>query len=261
MKTFFITTIASLSTLAGFAQVGIGTLTPNSTLDIRGSLAANYRSFAASTTATATDNTLIYTGTLAATVTLPTAVTCTGRIYWIKNASTAAATPILTISTTGGQTIDGNANWILDEPNEIVRFVSDGSNWYVLSQDVAVPKTSTTGGSWLEGGNRVTGAKAIGTLANFSLPFIINNTERMRLSTNGYLGIGTINPAGRFHGLSEASDVGNKYLFEDYGAGTTQAMYMTKARGTAAAPSDLASGDAIGMMRFVPRFNGSIGTT
>ena len=242
------------------AQVGIGTLTPNSTLDVRGSLAAGYRSFTASTTATATDNTLVYTGTVAATLTMPTAVTCTGRIYWIKNASTTPATPILTVSTTGGQTIDGNANWILDEPDEVVRFVSDGSNWYVLSQDVAVPKTSTTGGAWLQGGNRVTATKAIGTLTNFSFPFIINNTERMRLNTNGYLGIGTINPTGRFHGLSEASDVGNKYLFEDYGAGTTQAIYMTKARGTAAAPADLVSGDAIGMMRFVPRFNGSIGT-
>lgn len=244
-----------------FAQVGIGTTTPNSMLDVRGSLAASVRSFSATTTAAATDNTLIFTGTSAATLTLPTAVTCAGRIYWIKNASTTSPTPVLTVGTTSTQTIDGNSSWALDEPNEAIRVVSDGANWWVLSQDVAVPKTSTTGGTWVEGGNRVTGTKAIGTLSNFSLPFVTNGIERMRLNTSGYLGVGTTNPSGRFHGVSEASDVGNNYIFEDYGAGTTQGIYMTKARGTAAAPADLSSGDAIGMVRFVPRYNGSLGTS
>ncbi|MBK8495517.1 MAG: hypothetical protein IPL50_11170 [Chitinophagaceae bacterium] len=41
-----------------YAQIGIGTTTPNSTLDIR-SLSLNYRAFTSGTTATSTDNTLI----------------------------------------------------------------------------------------------------------------------------------------------------------------------------------------------------------
>ena len=34
----------------------------------------------------------------------------------------------------------------------------------------------------------------IGTTTNFNLPFITNNVERMRILTNGNVGIGTINP-------------------------------------------------------------------
>ena len=41
------------------AQIGIGTTSPNSSLDVRGSLSTNYRSFTANTTAGATDNLLV----------------------------------------------------------------------------------------------------------------------------------------------------------------------------------------------------------
>ncbi|MBC7904910.1 MAG: tail fiber domain-containing protein [Gemmatimonadaceae bacterium] len=243
------------------AQVGIGTTTPNSMLDVRGSLSTNYRIFTTSVSALATDHTLVFEGTSARTLTLPTAVGCTGRSYWIKNASLTLPTPVLTIATTSGQTLDGSASWTLDEPDEAIKVISDGANWYVLTQNVIVPKTATTGGSWLQGGNKLAGEKSLGTITNIALPFITNNVERMRLSTTGFLGIGTTAPAGRLHLLSEASDTGNDYIFDDYGVGTTQGLYMRKSRGTAAAPTNLAANDAIGFLRFVPRFNGSLGTT
>ena len=66
------------------AQIGVGTTTPNSTLDVRGSMALKYTAFSASATASS-DNLLVFTGTSAATLTLPDATTCQGRIYWIKN--------------------------------------------------------------------------------------------------------------------------------------------------------------------------------
>lgn len=241
------------------AQVGIGTTTPNSMLDVRGSLSTNFRSFSSAITAASTDNTLVFTGTTNTTVTLPTAVSIAGRVYWIKNASATIPTPVLTVATTSAQTIDGNANWTLDEPNEIIRVVSDGSNWYVLNQDVAVPKTTTTGTAWVQGGNRVAGTKAIGTLTNFDLPFITGNTERMRLNTSGYLGINITSPTARLHIVNETVETGNDYMFDDYGAGTTQGIYINKSRGTVASPADLQNGDAIGWLRFVPRFNGSLG--
>jgi Chaperone of endosialidase len=243
------------------AQVGIGTTTPNSMLDVRGSLSTNYRTFTASTAAALTDNTLVFTGTISVTVTLPTAVGITGRNYWIKNASTTLPVPGVTIGTTSGQTIDGNANWLLDEAFEAVRVVSDGSNWYVLNQDVVVPKTATTGGAWMQGGNRVTAAKAIGTITTQDLPFITNNTEKMRINTNGYLGINTSSPGGRLQIVNEGVELGDDYLFDDYGAGTTQGIYMTKSRGTVAAPANLVNGDQVGWFRFIPRINGSISTS
>ncbi|MEP7377220.1 MAG: tail fiber domain-containing protein [Chitinophagaceae bacterium] len=169
------------------AQLGVGTTSPNSTLDVRGSLSTNYRSFTANTTAGATDNLLVFTGSAAATITLPTAVGVTGRNYLIKNASTTGPTPLVTIATTSSQTIDGIASWLLDETNESVWLISNGTNWHVASQ--SLPTGSGT--FWSQNGNNVTALKTLGTTSNYDLPFITNNTEKMRLTSTGRLGIGT----------------------------------------------------------------------
>ncbi|MBK7557527.1 MAG: hypothetical protein IPI54_04125 [Chitinophagaceae bacterium] len=131
MKKSLLLMMASVCAILTNAQIGIGTTSPNSTLDIRGSLSLNYRAFTAGTTASATDNTLIFTGTLAATVTLPDASTCMGRIYSIKNASTTIPLPVLTIATTAAQTIDAAAGWVLNDTKEMITLVSDGTNWNI----------------------------------------------------------------------------------------------------------------------------------
>jgi hypothetical protein len=259
MRSKTLIAILGLAAMQSNAQVGIGTTTPNSMLDVRGSLSTAFRSFTTGAV-TATDYTNVYTNTVAGSSTLPTAVGCAGRMYWVKNASPSATTPTLTINTTSSQTIDGATSWILDEANEIVCFVSNGTNWYVLNQVAAVAKTATAGGSWLEGGNRVTSAKSLGTITNFDLPFIINNTEKMRLNTTGYLGIGITAPIARIHAVNQGVELGDDYLFDDYGTGTTQGIYMTKSRGSIASPSDLALNDQIGYFRFVPRYNGIMGS-
>lgn len=240
------------------AQVGIGTPSPNSTLDIRGSLAAAYRAFTTGTTATATDYTLVFTGTANSTLALPDATACNGRQYWIKNASTTVPTPTLTVDPFSTQTLDAQATWVMDEPYETIRIASNGANWYLMSQDVPTPKSATSGGSWNEGGNSVSGIKAIGTINSYDLPFITNNVENMRLTTGGYLGLGTTAPIGRLHVVTQNSELGDDYVFDDYGTSTNQGFYMTKSRGTFASPADLQSGDQIGCLRFVPRFNGTL---
>ncbi|MEJ7588613.1 MAG: hypothetical protein WKI04_13715 [Ferruginibacter sp.] len=48
-----------------------------------------------------------------------------------------------------------------------------------------------TGTTWMQGGNNVSSLKTIGTTSNYDLPFITNNTERMRLSATGELAIGS----------------------------------------------------------------------
>jgi hypothetical protein len=115
------------------AQIGIGTTSPTSTLDIRGSISLNYRAFTASTTAASTDHNLVFTGTTAATVTLPDAAGCTGRVYAIKNASSTNPLPVVTIATTSSQTIDGSSTWLLNDTKEIITVISDGSNWNIIS--------------------------------------------------------------------------------------------------------------------------------
>lgn len=185
MKRIRITLFAILLNAYSFAQVGIGTTSPNTTLDVRGSLAANSRSFSTtSESVLSTDYALLFTGNAACTLTLPDATTCIGRIIHIKNTKTGTV-PVLTIATTSSQTIDGSTSWLLDDPNESVNVVSNGSNWLIMGQTLP----SGSGTSWTQGGNTVSSVKTIGTTTNYDLPFITNNTEQLRLLSNGDLTI------------------------------------------------------------------------
>ncbi|HLO37821.1 MAG TPA: hypothetical protein VK173_05005 [Lacibacter sp.] len=135
MKNLF-TIVLCVCVLCVKAQIGIGTTSPTSTLDVRGSLSLNYRAFTSSTTAASTDNTLLFTGTSAATVTLPDATGCAGRVYSIKNASTTSPIPVLTVATTSSQTIDGSSALLLSSNKSIVTVVSDGNNWNIMSSGI-----------------------------------------------------------------------------------------------------------------------------
>src|SRR5450432_759078 len=186
-RILFIVTAILLPSVYADAQIGVGTTSPNSTLDVRGSLAVSYRAFTGATSAAITDNTLVFTGTTAATLTLPTAASIAGRVYWIKNTSSNAS--VLTIATTSSQTIDGLASWTLTQTNKAIRVVSDGTNWLVASE--SLPGSSSGGTAWIYGGNNVTSQQNMGTTSNFDLPFLTNNTEKMRLTKTGSLAIGT----------------------------------------------------------------------
>jgi hypothetical protein len=190
MKKYVLLGTVIISLMPVYAQIGVGTTTPNSTLDVRGSLSTGYRAFTGNTTAAVTDNTLVFTGTLTATLTLPDATACAGRAYSIKNSSSNAS--LLTIATTSLQTIDGLSSWSLSLSNMALMVVSNGTNWYATAE--SVPGNSS-GNSWTRGGNNVSSLQNFGTTSNFSIPFISNNTERMRLTNTGFLGIGTNNPS------------------------------------------------------------------
>ena len=81
------------------------------------------------TITTAEDVILVDTSTSGITVKLPTKAA--GRRVTVKDKSGNAATNNVTISPTGaGETIDGNANLVLNINLAAVSFVSDGSNWF-----------------------------------------------------------------------------------------------------------------------------------
>jgi hypothetical protein len=169
------------------AQVGIGTVSPNSMLDLRGSFAPIYRSFTSATALTGTDYTLVFTGTSAATATLPDATTCPGRIYGIKNFSSTLPTPALTVATVSSQQIDGLSTWQMNQADQSLMVISDGNNWEVFNQYLP----SATGSYWSMGGNNVTSVMTIGTTSAYDLPFITNNSEKMRITSAGNVGIGS----------------------------------------------------------------------
>lgn len=57
---------------------------------------------------------------------------------------------------------------------------------------ITLSGSASTGGAWLLGGNAVTNSsQTLGTTSNFDLPFITNNTERMRIDSTGSVGIGS----------------------------------------------------------------------
>jgi hypothetical protein len=78
-------------------------------------------------TLTASDTVALVSGTV--TITLPTAVGITGKIYHIKNISNG----VITIATDGSETIDGEASASLIQKYEAATLMSDGTNWMILS--------------------------------------------------------------------------------------------------------------------------------
>lgn len=63
------------------------------------------------------------------TVTLPTVVGITGRVYRIKRLNSGANT--VTIGTTGGQSIDGGTTQVLNAQYVSVDVISDGTQWWL----------------------------------------------------------------------------------------------------------------------------------
>lgn len=53
------------------------------------------------------------------------------------------------------------------------------------------PATTAASTAWLQGGNTLSTMKSIGTISNQDLPFITNNTEKMRIESSGDVAIGS----------------------------------------------------------------------
>ena len=98
---------------------------PNSTLQVGGSLATAIKTISSYYTASVGDYTLLCNSTL--TITLPDATGATGRIYVIKNIGTG----IVTVSRSG-QTIDGAASQTLSNQYQSMMIQSDGNEWYII---------------------------------------------------------------------------------------------------------------------------------
>lgn len=113
-------------TNGGKLLVGSVATVPHSNLQSAGSLAAKYVAVTGTYAILVTDFTIDCTAN-SFTVTLPTAVGCTGRIYIIKNSGAGT----ITMATTSSQTIDGvPPNPILT--TALLRVQSTGANWITI---------------------------------------------------------------------------------------------------------------------------------
>lgn len=109
-----------LLSISMYAQVGIGTTNPVSTLDVNGSVSANVFTTAGNLTLDDTHHTVILGGNH--NITLPAANTCNGRIYVIKNPTTNTPTISSFHDLTGTATIALSAE-------TTIWLQSDGTNW------------------------------------------------------------------------------------------------------------------------------------
>lgn len=202
MKKVLLASIIINTYLASLGQVGIGTTSPNSMLDVRGSISTSYRTFTANTTASISDHVLVFTGTSSTTITLPTAASIAGRTYVIKNASITGPTPVLTIATTSSQTIDGLTSWTLNELYKSVTIVSNGTNWNIVTD---LPGSSAV--SWSQTGN-----SNINSATNF---LGTSDDKAMILKSNSasYLEFGRRQTLGLTQGYTDYTDDDEKVTY------------------------------------------------
>ncbi len=115
-----------LATDSTAGRVGIGTATPNATLQVDGSVGYAYRATSTTTTLDDTDYLLECTAN-SFTVNLPTAVGLDGVVYIVKNSGAG----IITIDANSTQTIDGDLTYNLEQYDKVM-IMSNGANWIII---------------------------------------------------------------------------------------------------------------------------------
>ncbi|MBT8206241.1 MAG: hypothetical protein KJP14_00995 [Eudoraea sp.] len=110
-------------------KVGIGNSTPNSTLQVSGSVSMPIRTTAVNTTLDDNDYTLVMTTTKDLLITLPAASSCTGRIYILKNMGNGDNFTNIDFLKENG---DPENKLTKDR---IIWLQSDGVNWHQLTKD------------------------------------------------------------------------------------------------------------------------------
>jgi len=113
-------------------KLGIGTATPNSTLQVNGSMSANIVTITADYTATADDYTIMVRPTVNGdiTITLPAAAANKGRLYHIKGLTTNSGLLTIDAKVWGNQIGPYQDN--ITDINLIVQ--SDGVEWVVIQR-------------------------------------------------------------------------------------------------------------------------------
>ena len=118
-------------TFGGFVASGDATITTSTGVVVvsamSGGTTLNYVAKTATYTASATDYVINCTsGTF--TVSLPTAVGITGRVYVVKNSGTGTTT----VDPAGTETIDGALTVALATQYQSIMVMSNGANWIVI---------------------------------------------------------------------------------------------------------------------------------
>jgi hypothetical protein len=119
--------------------------------------------------------------------------------------------------------------------------------FYYWNGTAWIPILSSSSGSglfWSLTGNSITGTEFLGTTNAQPLVIRTNNTERMRVTASGDVGIGTTTPLEAVEVVREG--VSPAYVSTSYAnANFAGAFVGRRARGTMSAPAAVQSGDAL----------------
>ena len=111
-------------------KVGINEPEPHSTIHYDGSEASAYETTDTSYALGTIDHTLFTEGEI--TVTLPSASTFDGRIYYIRNTDQDASDDVTLDVTTGGGQIELSTSHTIENDTGVI-VQSDGTNWWLIS--------------------------------------------------------------------------------------------------------------------------------
>lgn len=180
-------------TIQNDGDVGIGTTSPASTLDVNGSMGLKVNTIASGITLDQTYN-VILCNTGPYTVTLPPAASNTGRVYLIKNIDSECDD--ITIDGNSTETIDGSATYVLDSYNNVVRIISDGSNWFIINENTVACTYCDLDVTWTYNGGSVT----YGTILSYTGECWMDRNlgaSQVATSSTDHLGYGDLFQWGR----------------------------------------------------------------
>lgn len=121
-------TVVRLETITD--KVGIQTTSPNSSLEVSGSVGAKVTSVSTTYTA-ANDYTILASASGGSfTITLPASSGVTNRMYVIKKTDSSVNT--VTIDANASETIDGALTYVLTTQYAAITIACNGSNWFII---------------------------------------------------------------------------------------------------------------------------------